>query len=79
MSIAVPQQYFTLSSIWLNDVELDVVVDTSTKAYGTVSWLCHILKGKLLLFRDGKFANSTNEGTNPATAAVIGARSAQPC
>ena len=39
MSIAIPRQYFPLSSTWPNDVKLHVFVDASTKAYGTVAYL----------------------------------------
>ena len=66
MSIAIPRQYFPLSSTWPNDVELHVFVDASHQGL----WNCclsQFLTRKLLLLRDGKIASCSNKGTNPTT------------
>ena len=77
MSIAIPRQYFPLSSIWPSDVELHVFVDASTKAYGTVAYLNSSQQGHSSFVMAKSRIAPTKELTLPQlelTAAVIGAR-----
>lgn len=77
MSIAIPQQYFPLSSVWPNDVELHVFVDTSTKAYGTVAYLNSSHENHSSFVMANSQSAPTKELTLPQlelTAAVICAR-----
>ena len=77
MSIAIPRQYFPLSSTWPNDVELHVFVDASTKAYGTVAYLNSSQENYSSFVMAKSRVAPTKELTLPQlelTAAVIGAR-----
>ena len=76
MSIAIPRQYFPLSSTWPNDVELHVFVDTSTKAYGTVAYLNSLQESYSSFVMAKSWIAPAKELTLPQlelTAAVIGA------
>ena len=77
MSIAIPRQYFPLSSTWPNDLELHVFVDASTKAYGTVAYVNSPQESYSSFVMAKSRIAPAKELTLPQlelTAAVIGAR-----
>lgn len=76
-SIAIPRQYFPLSSVWPNVVKLHFFVDASTKAYGTVAYLNSAQQNHSSFVMPKLRIAPTKELTLPQlelTAAVIGVR-----